>query len=291
MKSKILLFFVLIFLISCKKNKIIEIPKEDYHIGTLEILSDGSFKSVVEALAGAYEIRYPDTRISVKEMKEDFGLLALMEDKAKLIVMSRELNEYQKSEYERIFGRKCKPAEFAIDGVVFVVGKNATREKITTEEIETGLKDGSQNFIFDGGNTSNISFIAQKINQKQSELKFKTLSGNDGVVKGISKFPNAVGVVSLNTISRIHNEESKALREMVKILPIEDKGVLYYPTLENLKTLKYPYTRTLYFLINERGFKLANGLVRFSGSQVGQKVVEKEGLQPYYLYKREVKMR
>ena len=55
--------------------------------------------------------------------------------------------------------------------------------------------------------------------------------------------------------------------------------------------MKYPFTRVLYFLTNESYYGLGNGLIRFSCQQLGQIVVEKEGLQPYYIFKREVQMR
>lgn len=291
MKCKLLFLILVMFLCSCKKKPAENLIKEDYYIGHLEVFTDESFKSAVDALAMAYQIRYPEAHIDVLETKEDFGFLKLMEDKAKLIVMSHELNQYQISEYEQLLGRKYQPARFAMDGLVFVVGKNSTRDKISVEEIKNGLNNGSVKFIFDGGNTGNISFMAQKLNKKQSELKFKVLEGNEGVIDGVSKLPDVVGVISLNTISRIHNKKSMSLRNKIKILPVESDGLFYYPTLENIRTEKYPYTRMLYFLVNERGFKLANGLVRFAGSQTGQKVIEKEGLQPYYLYKREVEMR
>lgn len=78
---------------------------------------------------------------------------------------------------------------------------------------------------------------------------------------------------------------------MVKVLPVVDKGKSYNADSEGLRTMKYPFTRVLYFLNNESGFNIANGFIRFSCTHLGQKIVQKEGLQPYNLYKREVQMR
>ncbi len=55
--------------------------------------------------------------------------------------------------------------------------------------------------------------------------------------------------------------------------------------------MKYPFVRTVYFLTNENGFGIAKGFLRFSCTQLGQIVVSKEGLQPYFLFSREVQMR
>lgn len=289
MKSNFLFLCSFLLLISCFKKKETS-EKQDYHKGVLEVYTDASFGSVLEALADAYEIRYPDTDIQIKEMKEDFGFINLLEDKTKLIVMSRELNEKQIAGYEEMVGLKYQPARFAVDAVVFVVAKDSPIQQISVEEVEKGLLTGSQKFVFDGANSGNIGFVAQKFGKKSSELKYTILNGNENVIKGIAKIPNAIGVVSLNTISRVHNKESQALRDMVRILPVADKGMAYTPTIDNLRTLKYPFHRTLYFLVNEGGFHLAGGFVRFSATHIGQKVVEKEGLQPYNIYKREVKI-
>jgi phosphate transport system substrate-binding protein len=58
-----------------------------------------------------------------------------------------------------------------------------------------------------------------------------------------------------------------------------------------MRKMKYPFTRVLYFLTNEGNFNIANGFIRFSCTHLGQKIVQKEGLQPYNIYKREVQMR
>ena len=110
-------------------------------------------------------------------------------------------------------------------------------------------------------------------------------------MKEISQYPDKIGVVSLNTLSRPYGAEATQLRDLVKILPVSDGRNSYEPTPENLRNMSYPFTRVLYFLANEGNFQLANGIIRFSCTQLGQMVVEKEGLQPYNIYRRQVQMR
>jgi phosphate transport system substrate-binding protein len=98
-------------------------------------------------------------------------------------------------------------------------------------------------------------------------------------------------VIGLNTISRIYNKNTDSLSANIKILPIEYQGKLYFPDSNNLREMTYPFTRVIYFLANEGNFNLANGIIRYSCTQLGQMIVEKEGLQPYNLYKREVQMK
>ncbi len=286
MSKYILLFFVL-FLSSCKKEE----SNPSYNKGSLTILTDESFKSVVQALADGYMIHYPETKINVVTQKEDLGFLDLLNDKAKIIVMSRDLSKSEVAEYEKRVELKFLPAPFAADGVVFIVPKDSKKETISMEEIKEGLASDSKPFIFDGTNSSNLNFVAEKLHKKPGELKFSIIPSNEKLIEKLGEFPDKIGVIGFNTISRPFNPKMEFLRSKIKILPIvkdQDTIAISQP---NLRALKYPFTRVDYFLINEGGFNMASGFVRFACTQIGQKIVEKEGLQPYNLYKREVQMR
>ena len=282
------LFFLLFIVASCSKT---ENPDVLYNKGKITVVTDDSFKSVVEAIADAYMVNYPDTKVSVEVKKEDIAFMDLLQDKSKLIVMSRELSQKEVDEYEKMIDMKIQPANFAADAVVFVVPKNSPRTSISVDEIQKELASESKNIVFDGTNSGNLNFVAQKFNKKPSELKFSIINGNENVIKDLHKYPGKIGAISLNTISRPYSEKAEELRNMVKILPVVEQGKTFTPVAENLKEMKYPFTRVLYLLTNEGFFGIANGVIRFACTQKGQIVVEKEGLQPYYFFKREVQMR
>lgn len=276
-----------IIAVSCKK----EDKSPSYHKGDLTILADESFKSVTEALAEGYMINYPDTRIKVVTKKEDLGFMDLLNDKARIAVMSRDLSPEEKKAYEEQVDLKFLPAKFAADAVIFVVPKDSPKEKISMDEIKNGLESDEKNFIFDGTNSSNLNFVAQKLKKQPKDLKFSIIPGNQNIIEELGKYPGKIGVIGLNTFSRPYDKTSQRLREMVKVLPVEDGGKLYTADSDGMREMKYPFTRVLYFLTNEGNFNIANGFIRYSCTQLGQMIVEKEGLQPYNLYKREVQMR
>lgn len=282
--------FLLFLLIACKK-KDKESQKYDYNRGMLTILVDESFKSVTEALAEAYMIQYPDSEVKVVVKKEDFAFLDLLHKKSKLIVMSRDLSPKEKTEYERITELKYNPAKFAADAVVFIVPKSSAKESISYDEIAQELASENKKLVFDGTNSGNLNFVAQTYHKKPEELKFSIIRGNENIIHQLNRYPDKIGVISLNTISRIYSSEAQKLRDMIKILPVTKDGKSYEPSQENLRKMVYPFTRVIYFLADEGGFGIANGVMRYSCTQLGQMVVEKEGLQPYNIYKREVQMR
>ncbi|PWN63422.1 PstS family phosphate ABC transporter substrate-binding protein [Chryseobacterium oncorhynchi] len=285
---KIALVFVIGFILAgCKKEE----KSPSYHKGDLTIFTDESFQSVTEALADGYMINYPETRIKVETKKEDLGLLDLLKGNAKVIVMSRNLTPEEIKTYEERTDLKFLPAKFAADAVVFVVPKESPKESISIDEINSGLLSDEKNFIFDGTNSSNLNFVAEKLKKQPKDLKFSIIPGNQKIIEELGKYPGKVGVIGLNTFSRPYDKTSEKLREMVKVLPVVDKGKSYTANFEGLRSMEYPFTRVLYFLINEGNFNIANGFIRFSCTHLGQKIVQKEGLQPYNVYKREVQMR
>lgn len=287
-KQFILLFIFFTLIISCKKDKKVI---DDPHQGTISIAVDESFKSVSEALTERYMALNPESKINLIIKKEDLAFLDLLENKVRVIVMSRELSDKEKQGFKNKIGLEIQPAKFAADAVVFIVPKDSPKQSITMEEIKSELNSDSKKLIFDGMNASNLNFVAQELSTTPNKLKFSIISGNKNIIEEMNKYPGKIGVIGLNTISRPYDKESEDLRNSVKILPVVSDNVSYAPDIENIKSMKYPFTRVLYFLTNEAYYGLGNGFIRFSCQQLGQIVVEKEGLQPYNIFKREVQMR
>ena len=289
MKINILAILLCIILISCSKEKKQDIDNPNKGEITIEV--DESFQSVTEALTERYMALNPQTKINLVVKKEDLALLDFFERKIRVVVLSRELSAKEKETFDKKIDLPWQPAKFAADAVLFVVPKNSALESISMDDIYKELQSEDKRLIFDGTNSSNLNFVAQKFNRKPSELKFSIINGNENVVEQLKKYPDKIGVISYNTISRPFGEEAEKLRNEVKILKIKQGNKTYEPSLSNLKVMTYPFTRILYFLTNEGYYGLGNGFIRFSCTQLGQIVVEKEGLQPYNLYKREVQMR
>lgn len=286
MKIKFLLLLSFLLLIYCKKSEANN-PRK----GEILVATDESFKNVVEALTERYVAFYPETKINLKFENENLALTDLLNDKVRVIVMSRSLTEKEKNLYLQKIGSPAQLARFAADGVVFITSKNSSRNNISTEDIRKELLSGDRNLIFDGVNSSNFNFVAQKFKLNPKEIKCSVLKSNAEIINEIDKHPNSIGVISYNTISSEFSKEAADYRSKIKILPVIDKGISYEVNRENLKKMTYPFTRVLYFITNEGYFGLGNGLIRFSCTQIGQIVISKEGLQPFYIYNREVQIK
>lgn len=286
MKIKFLFLIGFLFFFSCKKDEANNPVK-----GEITVATDESFKNVAEALTERYVAFYPNTKINLKFESENLALTDFLNDSVRVVIMSRRLTDKEMTLYKQKVGVPFQPARFAADGVVFITAKNSPRNSITLDELKSELLSENRNVIFNGINGSNFNFVAQKFNLKPNEVKCSVLQSNIEIINEINNHPSSIGAISYNTIASPFSKEAADLRSKIKILPVVDKGKSYTPSIENLKTMTYPFTRVLYFLTNEGYFGLGNGLIRFSCTQKGQIVVSKEGLQPYNIFKREVIMR
>lgn len=287
MKNKLFYFFLVLLIWGSCSKKETDTPNK----GSIVVMTDASFRNVSEALVERYMAHYPETKIDLKVDKEDFAWVALLQKKARVIVMSRPLSPKEIKDYEERIDLPIQEAKFAADAVVFVVNKNSPLKVVSVAEIKNHLQGQSPTLIFDGVNASNFNFVTQKLQLDRKKINYQIIKGNENIIHHLQQFPEAIGVISLNTLSNPYSRKAKKLRDQIKILSVEENGAVFFPSLENLKTMKYPFTRVLYFLTNEGYFGLGNGLIRFACTQKGQIVVSKEGLQPYNIYKREVIMR
>lgn len=290
MKNSFVLCMMLVFLttVGCSK------PKTDsptYNHGQMVVSTDPSFASVTEALADAYMISYPDTKITVVQQKEDLGFLALLKNQVRAVVMSRSLTPAETAAFRQHIDMEPQPAKFAADAILFIVPKDDPRTEITYDDVQSMLTDGKKNLIFNGTNSSDVNFIAERLKLKLNSSQYSVLPGHENIIRELHKFPGRIGVVGYNILSRPYNSRTSELLQHVKVLPVIYQGKSYQPSPETLINMSYPFTRVLYFLTNEGNFSIANGLIRYSCTQLGQMVVQKDGLQPYNLYRREVQMR
>lgn len=274
---------------SCKKKSTYKVDTPQQ--GNITIATDESFKSIAEALTERYMALYPETKINISVKKEDLALLDLLDHKVRVVIMSRDLSKEEKQAYKSKVDLDLVTSNFAADAVVFVVPKNSPRNTLSMDELKAELANSDKNIIFDGTNSSNLNFVAQKLNKNPNELQFSIINGNKNLLAKLDQVGNKIGVISLNTFSRPYDPESIKLREAVKVLQVIKDGKSYEPKLGNLANGSYPFSRILYFISNEKYFGLGSGLIRFSCTQLGQIVVSKEGLQPYNIFKREVEIR
>lgn len=283
-------YFIIVFFVvfSCSdKKEVLDNP----NFGEISIATDESHQGIVKRLVYRYTQLHPQTKINVIIEPENLALKHFFERKTRAVILSRSLKANEIEYFTKALHEDYQPAYFAADAVVFVVPKNSTLSQLSFEEIKAKMQSEDSPFIFDAVNASNLNFVSETLGVPVKRLKYKIINGNESVINEINRYKGRIGVVSYNTFSSEYDPNSIALREKIKVLPILFKDKLVEVHKSTLRNQSYPFTRMLYYLTNERYYGLANGLIRYSCTQIGQLIVNKQGLQPFYIYDRNVRIK
>lgn len=260
--------------------------------GTIVIAADESLQPVVDAQVEAYRMHYPEAVFVKRYVPEQKAINLMLNDSVEVAIVTRELNKEELAVLEK---RKVKyqPARMALDAVTLIVNKNYKDSTITLEEIRkifTSEGKSSARLVFDNGSSSNLNFMLAKLKiDKFNENNVFAAKGNPDVFTSVEKNPDYIGVIGNNWISDLDDRKSVAFRDRIKILKVSEKdGRFYTPSFENIRDRKYPLERLVYLHTTQDRWGIAKGFIRFSCSQIGQLVVEKMGLLPFYVIPREV---
>lgn len=259
--------------------------------GTMVIAADESLQPIVDAQIEAYKTHYPEVNFIRKYVPEQRAINLILNDSAEVAVVTRELNQ---KEQEALESRQIKyqPARMALDAVTLIVNKNFPDSTITIEKLKSlfDSKSAGITLVFDNSSSSNLNFMIDRL--KIADLQKGNLfaaKGNLSVFEHIEKNTDAIGIIGNNWISDLDDSKAIALKNRIKILKVSQKGGKFYgPTFKNLKDRNYPLERLIYMHTTEDRWGIAKGFIRFSCSQVGQLVVEKMGLLPFYIIPKEV---
>lgn len=287
---------------SCKKKEEVKveesktkgIDKPLHTYGTLKITADPSYKNLINAVTSMYQVEYPEVKFDIDYKFEEFAIKDLYEGKTEFAIVSKPLTKDQE---KYLFDKTkilYKASPIGMDATIFITSIDNPLETISVSDIKSNVynENPTLKFVFDYPNSANFNTVNDKLGISAPKGKaVKALESAENVIDFVQKDKKTIGVIGLNTLSDTDNPKVKEILSKVKILNVADaKGEIYEPTNPNLRNGKYPFYRLIYFLKNEKGFGIAAGLSRFTGSQQGQLIVLKENLQPYYLYKREIQL-
>ncbi len=278
------IFILFIALWSCKSKETPQISKGDITIGV-----DEAVKPILDAQVTAYNIHYPEAKITTVVLEEDKAIFKLFEDSLNLVAATREFNANEIS-VMKSRGLKYNPARFAVDAVALVVSSGSSLEKITVKELKTMFTTPGSKLIFDKGNSANLNLIL-KIIGLDSIPKATVFAANSNlqVLETVKKTPGAIGFIGFNWISDQDDPKTAKRMEGVKLLSVEkpNTGVYFNASTKNIRDRNYAFERFIYLHTLSTVWGVELGFIRHSCSKIGQLVTEKMGLVPFYLIPKE----
>lgn len=288
MLRSLLLVIFSIGIFSCGDLK----QEASHQRGEMRIYADPSTKSLLEALTQIYTMKYPEVKFDIVYKSENQVLQDLLDTVAYAAFINQPLSEQQTRYIAQKTDVTPRSTLLAYDAAIFITSVDNPVDSITFDQIRNGIFEGNNQIIFDSGNSGNFNTVKTVLGLEIPTGKSIQAEENARkLIDFVKKSPQSIGVIGLNEISEADNPEVKELMEGIKIISvIDEKGVAQTPEIPNILAMNYPFFKGVYFIVREPGFGIGSGFSRFAGSNQGQLIVKREGLQPNYLYNREVQV-
>jgi phosphate transport system substrate-binding protein len=290
-----LVVFVFLFFMCNPKSKN-DSNEETILKGSMDLIVDETIKPIVDDQVAVFEGRYYGAKIAVKPESEAEVINDLLNQKAKVVVVSRDLTKEEKNRFEK---SKINPRVtlFGKDAIAFI-SNNSNNDTLialkTVIDFMQGKADSRiKGLVFDNPNSSTVRYMKElakvKNIPKAGVFSFKT---NDEVIKFVSENDGMIGVVGVNWLSQ---PSSNMIETIKKINVLSVKGLnddkYYSPTQNDLAEEKYPLVRDLFIINCQGSVGLGMGFASFVAGDIGQRIVLKSGLMPIRTPGRKLRIR
>jgi phosphate transport system substrate-binding protein len=293
-----IIFIILLLLSGCKgvkRNSYAETPTS----GTIRIGVDETFKPIVNAELMVFLDTYQDARITPSYISESEAFNDLFEDSARLIIVSRSLNNKEKDYFKqkKLFPREAKIAE---DAIALIVNPANNDTLITISELKSVLTGEWSEWrqldprselkridvVFDNKNSGTIRYAVDSIckGAKLSGHLF-ALDSNLDVVNYVSNNLNALGFIGVSWISNHNDSTQLSFLKRIRVVALskEENATQdnsYQPYQAYIFDGSYPLSRFIYAINTEPRNGLATGFMTFLASDRGQRIILRAGIVP-----------
>ncbi len=284
LKNIVLCAGLAVFVASCSEDKTKQ-PTDTLSSGTIDISVDETYRPIVEQQMRVFDSSFPEAHVNVHYKSEAECIKDFLNDKAKLILVTRELTTDEKKMLE---DKKVVPTSLAVaKDAVAVIFNNVSADTVLSESqlkgILTGVYKNKYTVVFDNQGSSTLRYVTDSLipGQKLGANVFAA-KGNDSVIKYVANNPNAIGFVGVSYVSDYNDPEGLAFIKDVKVAAIYHDSLQkeYKPYQAYIAPDWYPLTRNLYFIHRETYPGLATGLSNFLSKERGQLVFKQARLFP-----------
>jgi phosphate transport system substrate-binding protein len=289
---------IMVLFISCNSSGPKKVLNETPTRGTIKIISDESFKPIIETEVFTFTHIYDNASITPIYKSETDVINDFMNDSIKVIVTSMKLTDSQ-IQYLRDMQIIARTSKFAYDALAIVTNKSNTDSlfKYTEirdiflgnvkswKEIEKKTNLGDIRVIFDNSKSGNIRYFRELFGIKDAlPENFFAVNSNPEVIKFVSRNPDAMGIVSMNWLSDKDDSTNVNLRKKIHIAAISQQyindGSYYKPEQGFIYNKSYPFVRDVYMITRESFSGLGSGFINWICGEQGQRIVLKSGLVP-----------
>ncbi|MCE1189893.1 MAG: substrate-binding domain-containing protein [Ignavibacteria bacterium] len=304
MASKILFTLMIVcstlLAISCGQSKID--PNDDGPTyGSIKISVDDAFQSVMDSEITAFQASYDQAKIHASYKTEVDAMSDLLNDSARIIVISRELTPAEKKTFEDI---KIVPrvTKIAVDAVALIVNMDNSDSLIKIQNIIDLLSGKIANWnqlvpksknnapvkvVFDNNKSGIVNYCVNLLPGKKILNKnVYAVNSSSSVVDYVKKEKNALGFINLAWISDGRDSASKEFLSSIRVAAVapydssEFGGNYFQPYQAYLALKQYPMMRGVYVISREARAGLGLGFASYLAGDKGQRILYKSGLLP-----------
>ena len=255
-----------------------DVPKhtDTVSAGSIDISADETYKPIIDEQLKIFDSSNPDAHITVHYKSEGECFKDYFDNKARLIVVTRDLTKIEKDICEQ---KKVWPSSRALarDGIAVIVNNTSVDTFLDRDALRgilTGIYKKKFTVVFDNQGSSTLQYITDSI-LKGGKLGANVFAvkGNKEVVDYVAKNPEALGFVGLGYISDNKDPANTgAFIKTIKVAAIKNDstGEFLQPYQAYIALRSYPLTRSLYFINSESYRGLGSGFAEFLASQRGQ---------------------
>jgi phosphate transport system substrate-binding protein len=271
---------------ACGDDKKAEGPTDTRSSGTIDISVDETYKHVIEQQLKVFDSSYPEAKITANYKAESECFKDLLDGKARIILVTRELTKEEKAFAE---SKKIVTSSLPLvrDAIAVILPPGTADTILSIEQLKgilTGKYSKQYKVVFDNQSSSTVRYITDSIlgGQKLGDNVFAA-KGNDSVVNYVENNPDAIGFVGL---SYVGNPEGATGNDEfignVKIASIwNDKAKqAYKPYQAYIAQRLYPLSRNLYYINRETHYGLGTGFANFLAGDRGQLIFAHAHLFP-----------
>lgn len=302
--SCILCLVSCIFLCGCN-----DYFKNDYNdnsptSGKLKVFYEEGLQLHVKNQAATFTSQYKSAELEIFSVTEDDAVQALYSDSCEVIIISRLLNEKEKSAFA---SKKYTivPTAVAKSGVALITNINTPLKQLSFEQVVDLLtkpfvcldslsNETKLNVIFDKNNSSVLHYLLDSVlNGKSFSSNCTILNSTQETINYVAKNKNTVAFIDFAWLSDIDDSITKANKDKIKFIPISKSNNNQYefPSQSSFKLETYPFTRTVYVIKKTGEFTLAKGFETFVAGPKGQTTFLKQGLLPITQQERSIEVK
>ncbi len=276
---------------------------DTYSSGAITFASDESFSPIIEEERELFESTYHDAKLTPIYTSESEAITMLLQQKVWLAVTSR---DFRKEEKESLESQNQFPQaiKIAYDGMALIQNRSNTDSCISVQDVRRilngevtrwdelypGSKLGEITVVFDNPRSAAVHYVEDSIlgGKAITSPIAIAVKNSPEVIAYVEKDKAAIGIIGSNWLNDQRDTTNLTFRKEVRPMAISKdhpatvasswKPYQYY-----FLTGDYPFTRTIYILLNDTKRGLPTGFKNFIISQDrGQLVFLKAGFLPAY---------